>query len=187
MFFGCKALSFIPEIYIIPVFESLLEKAHQLNDINLNNFMKYFENEWIKGTEFSYWNYYNEFEIKTNNPSEGYNYKLNSIFKNKRPFLYHALYEYRILIKESYDNYIDNMAKHSSQIVQKDPLRNEVKNILDKFDNDYINLRKDNENINDDMDIDVNYDEDGLYELYSRHWLNCVLAISRIIKNVDLS
>ena len=149
--------------------------------------MKYFENEWSKGTEFSYWNYYNEFEIKANNPSEGYNYKLNSIFRNKRPFLYLALYEYRILIKESYDNYIDNMAKHGSQIVQKNPLRNEVKNILDKFDNDYINLRKDNENINDDMDISVNYDEDGLYELYSRHWLNCVLALYRIIKNVDLA
>ena len=79
------------------------------------------------------------------------------------------------------------MAKHGSQIVQKNPLRNEVKNILDKFDNDYINLRKDNENINDDMDISVNYDEDGLYELYSRHWLNCVLALYRIIKNVDLA
>ena len=43
------------------------------------------------GTEFSYWNYYKEFQIKTNNPSESYNYKLNNIFKNKRPFLYHAL------------------------------------------------------------------------------------------------
>ena len=80
--------------------------------------------------------------------------------------MYHALYEYRILIKESYDNYIDNMAKYGSQIVQKDPLRNEVKNILDKFENDYVNLRKDNENINIDLDIHVNYDEDWLYELY---------------------
>ena len=97
--FGCKAISFIPYIYIKPIFEYLLEKAHNINDPNLNKFMTYFANEWIYGTEYSYYNYYKEFEIKANNPSEGFNYKLNNIFKNKRPFLYHALYEDRILIK----------------------------------------------------------------------------------------
>ena len=43
--FGCKTLSFIPDIYIIPVFESLLETAHQLNDINLTNFIKWIWNK----------------------------------------------------------------------------------------------------------------------------------------------
>lgn len=116
---GCKILSFIPTIYIMPIFELLLEKAHEISDVNLNNFVTYSKNEWVNGTEFSYWNYNKELEIKTNNPSQGYNYKLNNIFKNKRPFLYRALYEYRILIKESYDNYINNIGQHGSQFCKK--------------------------------------------------------------------
>ena len=44
-----------------------------------------------------------------------------------------------------------------------------------------------NENINMYIDKDVYYDSDGLYELYTRHCLNCVLAPSEVIRNVDLS
>ena len=71
--------------------------------------MDYFSKEWIYGTETNYWNYYNEFDIKTNNASESYN--------NKRPFIYHTLYEYRNLIKESLDNYTQNIMNHDSKDV----------------------------------------------------------------------
>ena len=37
--FGCKGLYFIPQIYVIPVFELLYEKAKEINNINLINFM----------------------------------------------------------------------------------------------------------------------------------------------------
>lgn len=69
--YGCKGLSFIPLIYVIPVFELLYQKATEINNPNLIDFMDYFSKEWIYGTEISYWNYYNEFDIKTNNASEG--------------------------------------------------------------------------------------------------------------------
>ena len=62
-----------------------------------------------------------------------------------------------------------------------------MKNILDKFDYDYHKLRIDNENINLDNEMEIYYDSDGLYELYSRNWRKCVLALSHIIRNVDLS
>ena len=37
---GCKSLSFIPIIYIIPIFE-----CYDFNNSNLNNFMDYFKKE----------------------------------------------------------------------------------------------------------------------------------------------
>ena len=37
--FGCKGLPFIPQIYVIPGFELLYEKAKEINNINLINFM----------------------------------------------------------------------------------------------------------------------------------------------------
>ena len=77
--FGCKGLSFIPLIYVIPVFELLYEKATEINNPNLIDFMDYFSKEWIYGTETKYWNYYNDFDIKTNNASESYNHKINKI------------------------------------------------------------------------------------------------------------
>ena len=167
--FGCKALAFIPTIYIIPVFELLVDRASVLKNSNLDKFIEYFSKEWIYGTELEYWNYYKNFKIKTNNPSESYNNKMNKIF---RPFLYHALFEYRTLINESYEHYLENIAKHGPQEVIIDPLRNNIKIILDKCDADYNNLRLDNENCNIDMDSYVYYDSNGLYELHSRYWFN---------------
>ena len=137
--FGCKGLAFIPQIYVIPVFVLLYEKAKDINDINLINFMDYFAKEWIYGTEISYWNYYKEFQIKTNNASESYNNKINNIFEHKRSFIYHSLYEYRNMIKESLDNYIQNVMNHGIQEIIKDPLRNAIKNILENMKRIIIN------------------------------------------------
>ena len=78
--FVCEGLSFIPQIYVILVFELLYKKAKEINNINLINFMDYFAKEWIYGTEISYWNYFKEFEIKTNSASESCNNKINNIF-----------------------------------------------------------------------------------------------------------
>ena len=184
---GYKGLSFIPIIYIIPVFELLCEKAKDINNPNLNNFMDYFKKEWVYGTETSYWNYYREFDLKTNNASEGYNHKINNIFGHKRPFIYHALFEYRNLIKEFLDNYKKNIINHGSGIIETNPLRNAVKNVLDKYDEDYLKLRRENENKDIDIDDDVYYNDDNLYELYSRHWFKCVLVLSEVINNIDYS
>ena len=178
-------MAFIPTIYIIPVFELLVEKAETLKNPNLDSFITYFSKEWINGTEIEYWNYYNDFEIKTNNPSESYNNKINKIFNNKKPFLNHALYEYRVLINESYDHYQENIANHGAEEINKDPLRNKIKNIFDIYGMDYNQLRLDNEGDDINMDSDVYYDDKGFYEMYARHWFNCVLSLSQVIRNFN--
>lgn len=146
-----------------------------LYNSNLNNFMDYFKKEKVYGTETSFWNCYREFELKTNNASEGYNHKINNIFGHKKPFIYHALFEYKNLIKESLNNYKKNIINLGSGFIEKDPLRNAVKNVLYKYDGDYPKFRRENENKEINIDEDVYYNSYNLYELYSRHWFKCVL------------
>ena len=43
------------------------------------------------------------------------------------------------MIKDSLDNYTQDIMNHDIQEVIKDPLRNAIKNILDKYEEDYIN------------------------------------------------
>ena len=93
--FGLKALSFISPKLVIPVFEKIKEKCFNINDSFLNQFIEYFEKEWIN-QDIKLWNYYNNFDIKTNNSSEGFNNHINHILGNKRPHFYNALYEFRI-------------------------------------------------------------------------------------------
>ena len=50
---------------------------------------------------------------------------------------------------------------------------------------DYNQLRLDNEGDDINMDSDVYYDDNSFYEIYTRHWLNCVLSLSQVIRNVD--
>ena len=69
--------------------------------------------------------------------------------------------------------------------INKEPLRNIIKNIFDKYDIDCNQLRLDNEDDDIKMTSNVYYDDKGPYEIYTRHWLNCVLSLSQVIKNVD--
>ena len=91
------------------------------------------------------------------------------------------------MIKDSLDNYTQNIMNHGIQEVIKDHLRNSIKNILDKYEEDYLKLRRDNENQDMDIESEVYYDSDGLYELYTRHWFKCVLSLADLIINIDLS
>ena len=91
------------------------------------------------------------------------------------------------MIKDSLDNYTQNIMNHGIQEVIKDPLRNAIKNILDNYEEDYNKLRRDNENQDMDIESDVYYDSDGLYELYTRHWIKCMLSLADLIINIDLS
>ena len=50
---------------------------------------------------------------------------------------------------------------------------------------DYIKLRQKNESDDIDMESDVYYDDNGLYEIYTRLWYNCVLSLSEVIWNID--
>ena len=76
---------------------------------------------------------------------------------------------------------------NGKQEIIKDQIRNAVKNILDKYEEDYLKLRRDNENQDLDIDNEVYYDSEGLYELYTLHWFKCVISLSEMIINIDLS
>ena len=89
------------------------------------------------------------------------------------------------MINESFEHYQENIINHGAEEVNKDPLRSKIKNILDKYDMDYIKLRQENESDDIDMESDVYYDDNGLYEIYTRLWYNCVLSLSEVIRNID--
>ena len=61
------------------------------------------------------------------------------------------------MIKESLDNYTQNIINHGSKDVIKDPLRSAVKNILDNFEEDYHSLRREYEHENIYIESEVIY------------------------------
>ena len=85
-------MAFIPTIYIIPLFEFLVEIAKTLKNPNLDSFITYFSKEWIKGTEFEYWNYYNDLRLKLITPQKAIIIKLIKFLKIKTHF-YIMLYK----------------------------------------------------------------------------------------------
>ena len=56
---------------------------------------------------------------------------------------------------------------------------------IEEEEQDYNQLRLDNEGNDINMDSDVYYDDNGFYEIYTRHWFNCVLSLSQAIRNFD--
>ena len=81
LFLMLKYLCFIEPKYAIIVYNKIKE------EVEIENFMipyiKYFEDNFIKGRDKDSWNYYNMYSNRTNNCCEGYNSKLNEYFKVK--------------------------------------------------------------------------------------------------------
>lgn len=60
------------------------EKSITIADPFLNEYVQYFDKEWIIGTEISYWNFYNDFLNRTNNYSEHLTIKLMIYLKIRK-------------------------------------------------------------------------------------------------------
>ena len=86
----CNLFLCDPE-YVVYVFDIIKRKSD--ND-NFNNFLKYFETEYIKRYGINNWNYYENYRHMTNNACEAYNSKLNRLF-DKKPTFYKLIYELR--------------------------------------------------------------------------------------------
>ena len=86
--YGSKALALIPHEVVIPIWEELKKKSITIAEPILNEYVQYFDKEWIIATEISYWNFYKDFLNRTNNYSESFNHKINDLFKNKKAKLY---------------------------------------------------------------------------------------------------
>ena len=69
-------------------------KEHSTNE-NLDKFLQYFEDTYIKMYPIKRWNYYNNYRHVTNNACESYNAKLNNLFQ-KKPTFFKLLYELRL-------------------------------------------------------------------------------------------
>lgn len=91
--YGAKALSLFPPQVIIPIWDELQLKGKDINGQYLNEFINYYDTEWIKNTPINYWNYYNGFENRTNNYSESFNHRINTLFdhKKKRNFMFQSI------------------------------------------------------------------------------------------------
>ena len=82
--YGSKALVLIPPEVVIPIWEKLKKKNITIADPFLNEYVQYFDKEWIIGTEISYWNFYNDFLNRTNNYSEHLTIKLMIYLKIRK-------------------------------------------------------------------------------------------------------
>ena len=137
--FGAKALALIPPEVVIPIWEELKAKSKEINDNFLNEYIQYFEKEWIIGCEINDWNFYNDFINRTNNFSESFNHKINNLFNNKKAKIYSSVYNYKILIKESLDKYHKLVENNGAEEISIDPFDSKVKNVCEKFALDYQN------------------------------------------------
>ena len=157
--FGAKALALIPPEDAIPIREDLKAKSKKINDNFLNEYVQYFEKEWILGCEINDWNFYNDFINRTNNFSESFNHKINNLVNNKKAKIQSSVYNYKILIKESLDKYHELVENNGAEEIIIDPFDSKAKKVCEKFALDYQNLKSQlNFNAEDNiysMDIDI--------------------------------
>lgn len=107
LFKRIKTLPLIPNIYAKDIF-NLINAKNKISE--LNEFLDYYEKTFIKKYEIDYWNYFKEFNLRTNNPCENYTNRLNSFFEKKPTFYYlvHILAREESLIKKEYEALINN-------------------------------------------------------------------------------
>ena len=87
LIYSLKALSHIRREFVLSVFYSLEEEALALNIEIVNNFYKYFKNEYIDRLDYNCWNFYKIKKHLTNNPCEAYHNHLYKIIGKKTHFL----------------------------------------------------------------------------------------------------
>ena len=58
--------------------------------LELEPFLVYFENTFFNIFDIEFWNYINQYRLRTNNPCEDFNNKLNSYF-DKKPTFYNLI------------------------------------------------------------------------------------------------
>ena len=92
LFIVCCNLFLCDPIYVKEVFHIIKSKS---TNENFNNFLEYYEKEFIKLHKIENWNYYQDYHHITNNECEAYNSKLNKLF-DKKPTYFKLIYELRI-------------------------------------------------------------------------------------------
>ena len=119
---------------------------------NFDNFLKYFEDYYIKMYNIKNWNYFNNFRHITNNACESYNAKINNLFQ-KKPTYFKLIYELRL--EEA--NIIINYKKRNAGLLGSNNRRSNKMEIFLKTMQEKIeeinNLP--NNNINDKKKIEL--------------------------------
>ena len=74
----------------------------------LEEFFNYFHSTYIECSDIEFWNYYNEEYLRTNNPCQSCNNRLNSYFEKKPTFfqLINILSREESLIIKDYENLV---------------------------------------------------------------------------------
>ena len=142
--------------YVEKVFHIIKQKSS--SNINFTEFLKYFENEYIKIYKIPTWNYYNNYRHVTNNSCEAYNSKMNKLF-DKKPSYFKLIYELRIEEATIVNNYNKRQAGLLGQEIRKNT---KVLNLLN-------NMKQYEEEIN-DMPSVSSFDKN----LIAFKWFECL-------------
>ena len=161
--YAIKAICFVPLNYIVGVFENLKTEIIDKNYNELEDFISYFQENWINWEEEKDWNYHESSIFITNNPCESYNHHLNSIFHGKKPKFYYCLINlikefdeqkeiYFNKIKDVYSNIsiFNNNYSYRFNIIRS--FKDKEKNIVAKYENIIV--------IEGDEDIDYEHNKD---------------------------
>ena len=133
-------LAYIDDEYVIKVFDHI---KHINDNNNFAQFLKYFEDNYIKKFSIKSWNYFENIENTTNTCCESYNNKLSNYF-DKKPTYFKLLY---ILRKEEDDIIKENYRLKNGIWNSKKKIvfgRADEKDIIVRFYEDNINELKQN-------------------------------------------
>ena len=145
--------------YVIKLFKFIESKN---NNDNFSNFLKYFENNYLRKYNIKSWNYNDNIENTTNNCCESYNNKLKNYFY-KKPTYYKFLF---VLRREEDDIIKENIRLTTGIWTSKRKIifgRSDEKDLIVRYFEDKINDLKEN-----------NSSDDTIIE----EWFNCLKRLS---------
>ena len=138
LFNVCCNLFLCDPIYVKEVFDIIKSKS---TNENFNNFLEYYEKEFIKLHKIENWNYYQDYRHITNNACEAYNSKLNKLF-DKKPTYFKLIYELRIkeaniinIYNKRYSGFLDHEYRRKMKIEEIIHILNDNNNVISGMPN----------------------------------------------------
>ena len=140
--FFFKFFPFLYEKDQLELLNYIIVHFFENNDLFYNKklyyFVFYFIKNWYLSSNLNYIELPDhKFKFKTNNKVELFNKKLNSIIEHIRPKFSFFINKYKILIKESYNNYIDYLKNIDIEQNVNNNIANDIINFIYRLINKY--------------------------------------------------
>ena len=149
----------------------------------VNNFYKYFKNEYIDRLDYNCWNFYKIKKHLTNNPCEAYHNHLYKIIGKKNPPFWYGINIIKNELLYFKNNYF-NLLANNGPINPSNPSKiNQILILINYNDTKFNNLRLEYEtniiDFNEEIIID---DENGInlntYNIYNDFWVEHTKILS---------